>query len=828
MQAPGAGSGAGAAGARPLIHARARPITPARNLVDESDSESVSAFDDDADDTSDQEWAAADDLPARARAAHHHHASSSSSSSTMPPAGVTAIPLPITETEPLLPASAARLRGERSWDATWVTLKTRARYYVPALSWIPNYDPRNLPHDFLAGATVALLLLPQGLSYASSLAKLDPVVGLYTAFAPVAFYAFFGTSRQLSVGPEALVSILVGSAITKNAVLRMGDGTEFNEEAVMAERATLAATLSLLVGIFTFMLGFFRFGFIDSMLSRALLRGFITAVALVIMIEQVPTLLGMPLVPGGLPALEPLPPVFPIPPTVSSTMYWSTGTAEAVEPDDDEPSAFDLFLTLLDRLHETHAPTLLLSIVSVAFLLITAAAKQRIADRFHRPWVKLIPEILILVVATITLSWAYDWRSQGIEILGRVRFSGLPVPRFPLLKPFSVIRGLTIPAILISVIGFVESIVVTKSYAGAHNYPVSRNRELVALGVANLAGAFFHAYPAFGSLARSRVADRVGARTQLAGLVAAALVLVAIFCLLPCFEYLPKAVMASIILVAALSLVETHDIAFMLQLHAWKDLMFMLFTFALTVFVSIEAGVLVSIALSLLLVVKDVAIPRITLLGRVRPATPAAIPTAHGTAIPPSVLAQRRVKYRSMANFQGAQIPTSDDDDAAGTVVVRIDEPLHFANTGELRDRLSRAERFGSLAAHPSETPRRRAPVRHVVFDVHHMPRIDASAVQILAEIVAQYRDRGVAVSFVRLRPALRKKFARAGITALVGEERFVRRIADALRVGAGGDGEGLHDAAVAVVEVGMSDRDAGGAEDHGEVSAETSSLVHG
>ncbi|KNE59325.1 hypothetical protein AMAG_03625 [Allomyces macrogynus ATCC 38327] len=821
MQAPGAGFGAVAAGTRPLIHARTRPITPARNLVDESDSESVSAFDDDADDTSDQEWAAADDLPARA--AHHHHASSSSSSSTMPPAGVTAIPLPITETEPLLPASAARLRGERSWDATWATLKTRARYYVPALSWIPNYDPRNLPHDFLAGATVALLLLPQGLSYASSLAKLDPVIGLYTAFAPVAFYAFFGTSRQLSVGPEALVSILVGSAITKNAVLRMGDGTEFNEEAVMAERATLAATLSLLVGIFTFMLGFFRFGFIDSMLSRALLRGFITAVALVIMIEQAPTLLGMPLVPGGLPALEPLPPVFPIPPTVTSTMFWSTGTAEAVEPDEDEPSAFDLFLTLLDRLHETHAPTLLLSIISVAFLLITGAAKQRIANRFHRPWVKLIPEILILVVATITLSWAYDWCSQGIEILGRVRFSGLPVPRFPLLKPFSVIRGLTIPAILISVIGFVESIVVTKSYAGAHNYPVSRNRELVALGVANLAGAFFHAYPAFGSLARSRVADRVGARTQLAGLVAAGFVLVAIFCLLPCFEYLPKAVMAAIILVAALSLVETHDIAFMLQLHAWKDLMFMLFTFALTVFVSIEAGVLVSIALSLLLVVKDVAIPRITLLGRVRPATPA-VPTARGTAISPSVLAQRRIKYRSMANFQDAHLPSAndDDDDTAGTVVVRIDEPLHFANTGELRDRLSRAERFGSLAAHPSETPRRRAPVRHVVFDVHHMPRIDASAVQILAEIVAQYRDREVAVSFVRLRPALRKKFARAGITAFVGEERFVRRIADALRGGPSGDG--VHDAAVAVVEVGMAARDPG-AED-GAVSAETSPLL--
>ncbi|KAJ3376027.1 Solute carrier 26 [Allomyces arbusculus] len=825
MQAPGAGPGsAGAAGARPL-HARARPVTPARNLVDESDSESVSAFDDDADDTSDQEWAAADDLPARAT---HHHASSSSWSSTMPPAGVTAIPLPMTETEPLLPASAARLRGERSWGATWATLKTRARYYVPALSWIPNYDPRNLPHDFLAGATVAMLLLPQGLSYASSLAKLDPVVGLYTAFAPVAFYAFFGTSRQLSVGPEALVSILVGSAITKNAVLRLGDGTEFNEEAVMAERATLAATLSLLVGIFTFLLGFFRFGFIDSMLSRALLRGFITAVALVIMIEQAPTLLGMPLLPGGLPALEPLPPVLPIPtspPTVTPSMYWSTGTAEAVEPDDDEPSAFDLLLTLLSRLHETHMPTLLLSIVSIAFLLITAAVKQRIADRFHRPWVKLIPEILILVVATITLSWAYDWRAQGIDILGRVRFSGLPVPRFPLLKPFSVIRGLTIPAILISVIGFVESIVVTKSYAGAHNYPVSRNRELVALGVANLAGAFFHAYPAFGSLARSRVADRVGARTQLAGLVAAALVLVAIFCLLPCFEYLPKAVMASIILVAALSLVETHDIAFMLQLHAWKDLMFMLFTFALTVFVSIEAGVLVSIALSLLLVVKDVAIPRITLLGRVRPATPAA-PTAHGTAIPPSVLAQRRIKYRSMVNFQDAQLPPNDDDDTAGTVVVRIDEPLHFANTGELRDRLSRAERFGSLAAHPSETPRRRAPVRHVVFDVHHMPRIDASAVQILAEIVAQYRNRGVAVSFVRLRPALRKKFARAGITALVGEERFVRRIADALRVGA--SGEGVMDAGVEVVEVGVSDRAASGAEDHGAVSAEASPLLCG
>ncbi|KAI9164460.1 hypothetical protein H9P43_008311 [Blastocladiella emersonii ATCC 22665] len=646
---------------------------------------------------------------------------------------------------------ATTTTSEDRWRTAWDTLKVRARYYVPALSWMPAYSRADLVHDAIAGSTVAFVLIPQGLSYASSLAKLEPVVGLYTAAFAVVVYGFFGTSRQLSIGPEALVSILVGSAVSKTAVTG-GAGASPDP----AEAAAITGTLCLLVGLFTFALGFFRFGFIDSVLSRALLRGFISAVAIVIMVEQGPSLLGIP------------------PPDATH------GGAD----DEEEMSPFDKIVDLASRAHRAHLPTLFVSLASVTFLVGAAWVKQRVSQR--HPGVRFVPEILLLVILAILGSWSLDLEAHhGVAVLGAVKSSGIPAPSIPALRPFSTIRSLTIPAILISVLGFVESIVVTKQYAALRGYGTSRNRELVALGVANIAGAFFHAFPAFGSLARSRVNDRVGARTQLAGMIAGTLVLFAICFLLPAFYHLPKAAMASIILVAAFSLIETHDIHFILRLRAWRDFGLLLFTFFTTILVSIEAGILLSIALSLLLVVKDVAVPRITILGRVRDHHSHSRPATAATTNGP-------LKYRPVPTDRThSPVPPRDPDDpdspyarasedavTAGVVVIRLDEALHFANTGELRERLLRAERFGSMAAHPSEQPTRRHPLRLAVFDVRHMPAIDASAAQILAEIVDHYRDRGVGVAFVRAHPRVRVVLDRAGISEYA---RHVSRITDAL-----------------------------------------------
>ncbi|ORZ39308.1 sulfate transporter family-domain-containing protein, partial [Catenaria anguillulae PL171] len=769
-----------------------------------------------------------------------------------------------------------------SWRTIWDIAKIRARYYIPALAWIPTYNRSDLLHDVLAGATVAFVLIPQGLSYAITLAKLDPITGLYTGCFPVLVYGLFGTSRQLSIGPEALVSILVGSAVTQNLPSGLA------EDAASEASAAIAGTLCLLVGLFTFLLGFFRFGFLDSVLSRALLRGFILAVAIVIIIEQAPPLL-------GLAALSTVPSI-PIPANPSGNFLDPPSPTNppvllppgASDPGED-PSPFDKLLIVLSRMHETHIPTLLVSILSISFLTAARAIKAKLAAR--NPTIGVIPEILALVICAITLSWWTNLHDlYNVPILGTVKLpagkSLVPFPSLPNLTPFSLIRSLTIPAALISILGFVESIVVTKQYASAHNYPVSRNRELVALGVANLAGSLFGAFPAFGSLTRSRVNDRAGARTQLAAMSAGILVLLTVLVLLPVFYHLPKAVMASIIFVAATSLIELDDVKFILQLRAWKDLACLVFTFIVTLFVSIEAGILSSIALSLLLVVKDVAMPKITLLEYAHATHPGAdlnhrvalgdgvSPTsaaASAASIKPSAYRQVRGRRRSWSptelragnggahgdrlahtEYTGREsiasssilyhrsaspmsfnrvdpdaevlasathrhssatathaviarsaltethsppphhlaISISSDDfghehndhDASlseSVVVVRIDEALHFANTGELRERLLRAERFGTMAMHPSEMPTRRHPLRLVVFDVGHMSRIDASAAQVIRDISKHYRSRGVGVAFARVRPQVEEILDRAGITKWVV---LVDRVADAVR----------------------------------------------
>jgi MFS superfamily sulfate permease-like transporter len=622
--------------------------------------------------------------------------------------------------------------------------------------------------------SVAFVIIPQGLSYAS-LANLSPVSGLCTAFAPVLMYSLLGTSRQLSIGPEALVSMLVGSTISKAVPISQSVSNTFSLE----ERTQVASTLTLLVGMFTLLLGIFRFGFIDSMLSRALLRGFITAVACIIMIEQGPILLGL--------SLKVPPEDVPIPdlsPHALSFRHhrWLKALEAAYPSGGHELSAFDKLLRLISRANTVHWATFLVSVCSVLFLSFVRLVKKKLSLKFH--WIQFIPEILILVLLSIWSSWYFSWEIRfGIRVLGSVESHGIPHPTSPALTPFSMIRTLTIPAFLISVIGFVESIVVAKQYAGKHNYPVSRNRELVALGFANLIGAVFHAYPAFGSLARSRVSDNVGSRTQLSGFITGLFVMLTLGALLPFFHHLPKAVMASIILVAAFSLFELDDIAFIIKLRAWKDMVLLLFTFCTTLFISIEAGILLSIALSLLLVVKDVAVPRITVLGRVRNNLTRLDLTSRNHSPEPQPHQRSEsvatAKYISVVDFP--HITECVSEDTSGVVVVRIDEPLHFANTGELRERLSRAERFGNFSAHPSEQPRRRAPLNHIVFDMRHMHQIDASAMQILSEIVTHYLSRQVQVSFVRLHPLLHQTFLRAGTLKQVGPERFVRKIADAL-----------------------------------------------
>ncbi|QRV98356.1 sulfate anion transporter [Ceratobasidium sp. AG-Ba] len=607
--------------------------------------------------------------------------------------------------------------------STWGVIKMRSKYYIPALEWLPNYSLSLFWGDLASGITLASLLIPQSMSYASGLARLDPLAGLFAAAFPGFVYAFFGSSRQLNVGPEAALSLLVGQAIAH--------GVHGNPNANVPHSVGFAIStmITFQVGCISFVLGLLRLGFIDVVLSRALLRGFVTAVAVVITIEQLIPMLGLAHLEHS---------IKPVPVTT-----------------------LDKFLFIVENAKShTHWLTASVSFGTLVLLLGARALKKRLAARGEGwVWIKFLPEVFLAVVVATFLCDAFDWDTKGVDILGAVSIGqGNKLFEFPFKhKNLKYLKSTTSTAILISVVGYLDSIVAAKQNAGRFGYSISPNRELVALGAGNLATSFFPGtLPGYGSITRSRLSAEIGGRTQMASLLCSSFVILAIFFLLPALYYLPRCVLASIVcLVVYGLLVEApEDVSFYIKMRSWVDLALMFITFALTLLWSVEVGVVVSVTVSLLLVVHKSSKAHIKILGRI-PGTD---------------------RWK----------PIDEDPDAVeevpGLLIVRVRESLDFANTGQLKERLRRLELYGPTRAHPSEAPRRHN-ASIILFHMSDVESIDASAVQIFKELCETYRERGVRVYFAHLRQTEREKFDKAGIARVVGEGHFTETVADAMSV---------------------------------------------
>ncbi|KAJ1306040.1 hypothetical protein OPQ81_010753 [Rhizoctonia solani] len=583
---------------------------------------------------------------------------------------------------------------------TWGVFKMRSKYYVPALDWLPNYSPSLFWGDFAAGLTVASLVIPMSMSYASGLAKLDPMNGLVAAAVPGLIYSLFGSSRQLSVGPEAALSLLVGQAVTH--ILHGDPSAKIPHSMALA----VSTMITFQVGCISFVLGLLRLGFIDVVLSRALLRGFVTAVAVVITIEQLIPMLGLAKLEHS---------INPVPAVIS-------------------------FCTLI-------------------LLLGARAIKRRLAKREGWEWVKFIPEVFLAVVVATALCDKLDWDLQGVDILGAVSTKkGTKLFDFPFKHAnLKFLKATTSTAILISVVGYLDSVVAAKQNAARFGYSISPNRELVALGAGNLVSSFFPGtLPAYGAITRSRLNADIGGRTQMASILNSCFVILAVFFLLPALYYLPRCVLASIVCLVVYGLLAEapEDVGFYIRMKSWVDLALMFVTFAFTLFWSVEVGVVVSVTVSLLLVVHKSSKAHIKILGRI-PGTD---------------------RWRAIDEDPDAI------EDIPGLLIVRIRESLDFANTGQLKERLRRLELYGPIKAHPSEAPRRHD-ASVVVFHMSDVETIDASAVQIFRELVEQYRERGVRTFFAHLRQEQREKFEKAEIIEIIGEEHITETVADAMAV---------------------------------------------
>jgi SulP family sulfate permease len=534
--------------------------------------------------------------------------------------------------------------------------------------------------DLTAGATVGIMLIPQGMAYAM-IAGLPPVYGLYAALVPLAVYALFGTSRELAVGPVAMVALLVADGVTP---LAGGDAERY---------LTLALLLAALVGVIQLTMGLLRAGFLVNLLSHPVLAGFTSAAALIIATSQL----------GGL-----------------------TGLAVAKGP------VHEMLVEAGTHWREMHPTTLVMGVGAA----VAGIGLKRFAPRLPGP--------MVLVVVGTLASWVWSLGARGVAIVGEVP-SGLPVPGIPGLGGSVAVGSAELGALLpialaISLVGFMESIAVAKVYASRNRYDVDADQELRALGLANLAGALFQAFPVTGGFSRTAVNAQAGARSQLASLVSVGVIAVTLLFLTPLFHHLPKAILAAIIVVAVAGLVDVRGARALWRVDK-RDFALLAVTFAATLLLGIEEGILVGAALSVTVVLDQITRPHICELGRIP-----------GTK-----------EYRNVERNPEAVV----EPDVA---VLRMDASLFYGNSEAFRDAARTA------FAH-TVSPRRPGARRTLVLDAYPINRVDSTGLHTLHEVIDEVQRGGGRILVSGVKGPLRDKLVAGGIVDRIGPEHFFGKV---------------------------------------------------
>lgn len=546
---------------------------------------------------------------------------------------------------------------------------TRLQRWLPILDWGRRYDRRTAADDALAALIVTIMLVPQSLAYAM-LAGLPPHVGLYASMLPLVAYALFGTSRVLAVGPAAVTSLMTAAAASQIAV----QGSP--------EYLGAALLLALLSGVLLMGMGLLRLGFLANFLSHPVIAGFMSASAILIAVSQLKYLFGIPL--GGDTLLELLP-------------------------------------ALLRGLPALHLPTLLIGVGTLAFLywvrrrakswLCSLGMGSRAADML----VKTGPVLAIL--ATTLLVRLLQLDGEGVRIVGVIP-QGLPALAWPTLEGLAW-TTLVVPALLISVVGFVESVSVGQTFAARRRQRIEPDQELVALGASNLASAVSGGLPVTGGFSRTVVSYDAGAQTPATGvLTAIGLGLVTAF-LTPALYFLPQATLAATIIVAVLALV---DLGFVRRLwgYARGDSLAGLVTLLATLFSGVEIGLIAGVALSLLHFLYCASKPHIAELGRVPETEHFRNVRRHAVQTHPQLLS------------------------------LRVDRSLFFANARYLEDRINAA-----VAEQPE--------LRHLVLLCSPVNDIDASAMESLEVIAERLHKAGITLHLSEVKGPVMDKLQAAG-----------------------------------------------------------------
>lgn len=522
--------------------------------------------------------------------------------------------------------------------------------YFPILEWGKTYDKTTATSDLVAAVIVTIMLIPQSLAYAL-LAGLPPEVGLYASIAPLVAYAVFGTSRALAVGPVAVVSLMTASAVGQFAA----QGTP--------EYLGAAIALAFISGLMLVIMGLFRLGFLANLLSHPVISGFITASGLLIASSQLKHILGVP--------------------AHGHTLY-------------------EILLSIAAHLDEVNWITLIIGAGATAFLFwVRKGLKRLLLGLGFKPF---FADILtkagpVAAVAVTTLASAvFSLGDKGVRIVGDIP-SGLPMPQLPSFDS-ELWLALAGPALLISVIGFVESVSVAQTLAAKKRQRIEPDQELIGLGTSNIASALSGGYPVTGGFARSVVNFDAGAATPAAGAYTAVGIALATLFLTPLLTHLPQATLAATIIVAVLSLVDFGAVKRTFA-YSKSDFTAMAATILITLFFGVEQGVVAGVGLSIALYLYRNSRPHMAIVGVV-PGT------------------------EHFRNIDRHKVVTGER-----VLTLRVDESLFFANSRFLEDKI-----YALVADRPN--------IEHVVLMCPAVNEIDASALESLEEINHRLFDSGV------------------------------------------------------------------------------------
>ena len=550
------------------------------------------------------------------------------------------------------------------------------RRFLPFLDWLPRYNKTLFGKDLVAGITVGIILIPQGMAYAM-IAGLPPVYGLYASLFPILIYAFLGTSRQIAVGPVAMDSLLVAAGLGTLAI----SGVQ--------NYILMALFLSFMVGAFQLIFGFLRMGFLVNFMSRPVISGFTSAAAVIIIFSQLKHLLGADI--------------------INSNKF------------------HELVINAFRHLSETNIYDFSIGIIGI---LIIASFKK---------WFDRFPAILLVVVLSTLVVYFFNLEAFDVQVVGEVP-AGLPsfnVHSFSMEK----VRDIWPIALTLAFVGYLEAISIGRAFEEKDNIEtIDPNQELIALGASNMVGSFFQSYSVTASFSRSAINYESGAKSTVASVISVVMVALTLLFLTPLFYNLPKAALASIIMVSVFGLI---DISYPKKLwyQSRDEFMVLLLTFLITLGVGIVEGILIGVLLSLLLMVYRTSKPHFAVLGSIKGSD----------------------YYKNISRF-GDEAEVRPD-----LLIVRFDSQLYFGNSGYFKSELFK---FINVKGRS---------LKAVILNAEAINYIDASASAVLINVIEEIHNRNIEFYIAGATGPIRDIIFKSGIINSLHKEYLFVKIKEAV-----------------------------------------------